>query len=85
MNCPYCGKPMEAGWIPNAAYSVVWLPENVNQKFRLYLDTEKLEKLNGVVLRSLELRIQKRGLPAFLCRECHKVVIDYEEGQVMLI
>ena len=37
MDCPYCGGPMEAGWIPGTdrILRVAWIPETAERRFLL--------------------------------------------------
>ena len=37
MDCPYCGEPMEAGWIPGTdrILRVAWIPETAERRFLL--------------------------------------------------
>ena len=84
MKCPFCGKEMEKGFIPTAAYSCVWLPESAFP-FQLLLDTDKVKSLNGIVVKGFQLSMRKRKIDAEICRECKKGVFSFDQDATMLI
>ena len=73
MDCPYCGGPMEAGWIPGTdrILRVAWIPETAERRF--LLTRTMLTESGGLIL-------QDRPFPAapykqvFICRRCRKGV-----------
>nr|WP_326186484.1 PF20097 family protein [uncultured Oscillibacter sp.] len=67
MECPYCGKPMEAGYL--SSRSPVFWSENVSG---LALPTQGSDVLLGKMLGLMRPR-------AWLCRDCGKVITDYKK------
>ena len=62
MDCPYCGGPMEAGWIPGTdrILRVAWIPETAERRF--LLTRTMLTESGGLILqdrRSEERRVGK--------------------------
>ena len=51
MTCPYCGQPMEKGFVmTNLRYSIFWLPETAD-KVPLIIDRDGVEmEQKGVIL-----------------------------------
>ena len=72
MKCPYCGKEMEKGLI-QSLQELAWLP---GEKRPLFGRAALHE--NAVVLAPLSMR-NGSAVTAWLCRDCKKVVIEYEE------
>lgn len=75
MNCPYCGKASEAGFIYGGSYgvnhSLRWLPEFVQPTLAaLELDSLMLSK-NGFS--------SQPKLKAYKCDQCNKMIIDLNE------
>ena len=89
MDCPYCGGPMEAGWIPGTdrilrvawipetdrILRVAWIPETAERRF--LLTRTMLTESGGLIL-------QDRPFPAapykqvFICRRCRKGVFSFQ-------
>ena len=77
MDCPYCGGPMEAGWIPGTdrILRVAWIPETAERRF--LLPRTMLTESGGLIL-------QDRPFPAapykqvFICRRCRKGVFSFQ-------
>ena len=65
MNCPYCGKEMESGYL--SSRSPVFWSEDVSG---LPIPTQQTDVLLGKALGLLRPR-------AYLCRVCRTVVVDY--------
>ena len=65
MNCPYCGKEMESGYL--SSRSPVFWSEDVSG---FPIPTQQTAALLGKALGLLRPR-------AYLCRVCRKVVVDY--------
>ena len=63
MNCPECGKEMEAGWLCGD-WPLLWTP---NEK-----KITKIRMKNEVEL-FRDIRPQ-----AYLCRECQSVIVKYK-------
>ena len=73
MNCPYCGKPMEAGRIPGRRdFGHVWLPQEASTP--LVLSTKTVENKKGIVLN--DTTILRPGIEAYICKDCKKGVFD---------
>ena len=73
MNCPVCGKEMEAGWMmPNKLCSLTWAPGRYQFPF---------PRKGEVALRSLEERetfLDTIEYPALICKGCKTVMFQYE-------
>ena len=70
MNCPYCGKEMEAGLISaGAGRRLVWTTKD----YKLLPANWDKEAVDLPIPRVLE----KTEPFAYLCRVCRKVVVDY--------
>lgn len=65
MNCPICGAPMEEGYL-GAKFPLVWSPQ---PKRVLIVSGKEDESIRG--------GFAAKPVPAFLCRACRKVVLDY--------
>ncbi len=76
MNCPYCNKEMEKGYISDSRrYRMLWLPEGTN----FFLNTKKsITKHNGIILCELPW-LEWEAPVAYACKECKKVIIEYED------
>ncbi|WIV13046.1 PF20097 family protein [Proteiniborus sp. MB09-C3] len=76
MNCPYCNKEMEKGYISdNRRYKMLWLPEGTG----FFLRTEKnIKKHNGMIISKSHL-LEWDNPVAYACRICKKVIIEYED------
>lgn len=78
MNCPYCGKPMEAGHIPGKGWDICvpWIPEKMKRSFVLPTSSKLLNN-GGLILRD-------KSFPAmpykevFVCRRCKKGVFSFQ-------
>ena len=73
MDCPYCGGPMEAGWIPGTdrILRVAWIPETAERRF--LLTRTMLTESGGLIL-------QDRPFPAAPYKQVlavGKVVAEY--------
>lgn len=78
MNCPYCGKPMEAGRIPGKDRSlcVPWIPEKMNATPVLPTRT-KLLNGGGLILRN-EPFPAAPFKEAYICRQCKKGIFSFQ-------
>ena len=84
-NCPYCGKPMEKGFmITNPRYPIFWFPETAKKVPWMAAYCADVEEQNGVIL-SPGGQILKREHPwkryitakeMYVCRACGKGVVD---------
>lgn len=73
MNCPQCGRELEAGWLTAGGGPIKW--------------TTKRRSLTGAALGPGEVGLQegieplsRNTVPALLCRGCHLVIADTLEG-----
>ena len=78
MDCPYCGKPMEPGWIPgkDCFLCVPWIPESMHAKFMLP-GRAKLLRDGGLILRDRPFPAAI-GKEVFICRACRKGVFSFQ-------
>jgi len=65
MNCPYCGKPMEEGYLSSKT-PVFWSEEVSGQP----IPTRRGDVMLGKMLGLLRPK-------AHLCRECETVIVKY--------
>ena len=65
MNCPNCGKEMEKGYVCGKA-PLLWTPKK--NKVTIYCGK------NDVLLRG---KMLDDSLSACICKDCHKIVVDY--------
>ena len=79
MNCPACGKAMEAGKVAyNPAVGLHFLPPN--ERLPRLLTKSGVEKRGGISLdgpHDLGPLESDGTLRAFLCRDCRKIVMEY--------
>lgn len=78
MKCPYCGKEMEKGEIRNKGFNY-FLPEG-EKPVSFLVDAEKaIEKRNGILLTLYPYGYGGEEYPAaYCCRECKKIILEYE-------
>ena len=85
VNCPYCGKPMEKGFVmTHPLYAMFWLPETADRVPRL-IDRESVQEEQNGMLLAPGGQILKKEYPwkrivtakeMYVCRECGKGVVD---------
>lgn len=73
MNCPYCGKEMEKGFI-QCRDGVSW-----QKKERLIAALPGLSKGSVILARSHGSLFSGAAAIAYHCSGCKKIVIDYEQ------
>lgn len=74
--CPYCGSEMELGYIQTERTDkIFWLPEGKKVSF---FNQSILRKMNGFLLGDHGM-FGKSEQPAWCCRSCKKLVVDYKE------
>ena len=73
MNCPYCGKEMEKGFI-QCRDGVSWQKEE-----RLVAALSGLSKDSVILARSHGSLFSGAAAIAYHCSGCKKIVIDYEQ------
>lgn len=71
MNCPICGKIMEQGFV-QAGDILVW----VKQKHKISLLPKSGEVMLGRNFWGY------CAIPAWICKDCKKVLLDYTETEV---
>ena len=78
MNCPACGKEMEAGKIAtDYSRGLFFLPPG--GKIGFIASRKGIEKQNGVVLDgpyNTNLP-NETEIPAYICRDCRKIIMEY--------
>ena len=85
MTCPYCGQPMEKGFVmTNLRYSIFWLPETAD-KVPLIIDRDGVEmEQKGMILADRG-HVFKKTHPwnmiatakeMYVCRDCKKGIIN---------
>ena len=73
MNCPSCGNEMEKGWMTAGGPQIRWFPEG-EDNIMDYLSTFSSNERKIV---SSKLSVNPRGIPAYLCQACRKLIADY--------
>jgi hypothetical protein len=71
MNCPYCGKEMELGYIQSRD-GVTWSDKEYMIKSLATLHNGSISLANGVGDKST-------AVYAYRCGDCKKVIIDYSK------
>lgn len=71
MNCPYCGKEMELGYIQSRD-GVTWSDKEYAIKALATLRPRSISLANGVGDKST-------AVYAYRCDDCKKVIIDYSK------
>lgn len=84
MNCPFCGKEMEKGYILTNAFSYIWLPESASPN-HFPLDTDKVKSLNGIVVKKFTFGFKNRKIDTDICRGCKKGIFSYDENATRFI
>ena len=69
MNCPYCGKEMESGWLTSGGRPILWTTE---QRSFTAVPANR-----DVLLQPAALVTRKNQVEAHLCRTCQTVVAKY--------
>lgn len=75
MKCPYCSNEMEHGYIEGGSSEMNWKP-NKTGTFK----SGNAEFNKGTVILSpfsTKSFLSKSRLEAYLCRDCHKIIIDF--------
>ena len=75
MNCPYCGAEMEQGVI-TSPYEINWKKESTMFSNGIFGNAQFHDE--AVVLAELSFTKGSAAI-AHLCRDCEKVVIDYQD------
>ena len=77
MNCPVCGKEMEQGHvITKNSIGLFFMPGE--KDLRTFYTRRNLEADGGIVLDGpMTFRYNRTWLPAWVCRGCKKIVMEY--------
>ena len=79
MNCPVCGKAMQEGKVVyNPIVCLHFLP--LVCSFLYVMTVNGIEKQGGIALdgpNNLGPLKSDGTLPAYICRECRKIVVEY--------
>ena len=70
MNCPYCGKEMDLGYI-QCRDGVTWTSKKRLVAALSSLGSDSLPLKNGA-------QDNSRAVYAHKCKDCKKIIIDYE-------
>lgn len=68
MDCPYCQTQMRPGYIPQDRYALRWVPDDSTSVLSLIGRGKDSVKLSDT--------LESFGLPAHLCQNCGKLIID---------
>lgn len=89
MICPYCGKPMEKGFMATTyKRGIFWLPEAANIRFfDLLAEYEVAEEHHGIVLAVGGQPLKKQhpwkklltAAPMYVCRTCKKAIASFDD------
>ena len=78
MICPYCGQPMEKGFVmTNLRYSIFWLPETAD-KVPLIIDQKGviLADRGHVFKKTHPWNMIATAKEMYVCRDCKKGIIN---------
>ena len=79
MNCPVCGKAMQEGMVVyNPSVGLHFLPPGGSLPY--VMTKHGIEKQGGIALdgpNNLGPLKSDGTLPAYICRECRKIVVEY--------
>ena len=70
MKCPYCGKEMAEGRIPEDRYTMKWIPEEKYDGIEKWKPFKKGIRLNPKL----------SYIKAYYCPECKKFIMDQDEN-----
>ena len=74
MNCPYCNKEMEEGYIAQDRYAITWRPiEAYNSVIKTIFSKNKIK------LTSFSNNTEAR---VFYCKDCRKFIIDQDNIEI---
>ena len=78
MKCPFCGEEMERGNLyTSGGIGLIYLPAG-KRPSNLLNTAKSVEKKGGIALDGpYYSRFNDTHLPAFSCRTCRKIVLDY--------
>ena len=72
MNCPYCGKEMEKGYL-QARDGIAWNKKERRVAALSMMGSDlALAKASGIYSGAVAI--------AYNCKECKKIIVDYENG-----
>ncbi|MBE6730122.1 MAG: hypothetical protein E7564_00355 [Ruminococcaceae bacterium] len=74
MNCPWCGKETEEGFITQDRYAITWRPiEAYNSIITTIFSKNKIKLTSS--MNNTEARV-------FYCRDCRKFIIDQDNIEI---
>ena len=78
MKCPFCGEEMERGNLcTQNGIGLLFLPPG-EQPSGLFNTARSVEKKGGIALDGpYNVRFSDTRLPAFVCRTCRKLMLDF--------
>lgn len=71
LNCPYCGKKMNPGFIHQDRYAIKWIPEENDKGAIMQLFSK------GIKLTSA---FENPSIESLYCSECEKIIIDTKKA-----
>lgn len=80
MNCPVCGKEMKTWKISYAPQAGIHFLQPGVQHLPRVVTKQGIEKQGGIALdgpNNLGLLESDGTLPAYICKECRKIVVEY--------
>lgn len=84
MNCPYCGKPMEAGFLAsNRVSGIPWLPEGTEMPWFSLQGEFSIYKRGGFLLADQASARNGLTLTAWLCRDCGKGIFNIADDRTV--
>lgn len=87
MQCPYCTKTMESGYIYTNLFdrATFWLPEGINPEivFNAFISRKKLNDHGGFVIgeASKHRLILKKHPRSYCCKECEILITDLKSAE----
>lgn len=91
MNCPYCGEPMEKGFmVTHVMRDILWIPQTAEwAPFAFYTREEIEERYNGLVLTQGGRVFKKQHpwksvvsvAPMDICRDCKKGIYSFDDAE----
>ena len=85
MICPYCGKPMEKGFLgPGRQISgIPWLPDGARLPLNPFVATSAVRRCGGLLLADRFSSRNTLALTTWLCRDCGKGIFDIAEDRTV--
>ncbi len=77
VECPYCGKEMASGFIPNGQQPVQWIPDGEKPSFFSFSKAEKAVTLNN---KFSILKANGYKAEAYFCIHCKIIISPIDSG-----